>query len=99
MGGMFLIAHYQIKGLSMNKNIDIFWSELINNEDYKLQIIDIGAAEMEDVTPSYQKFIDLNIANIIGFEPNENECKMLNQNSKIKDSNFSKNFIELLSSH
>ena len=65
----------------MNKNLDIFWRELINDEDYKLQIIDIGAAEMDGVTPSYQKFIDLNIANIIGFEPNENACKVLNQNS------------------
>ena len=30
----------------MKKNLDIFWRELINDEDYKLQIIDIGAAEM-----------------------------------------------------
>ena len=77
----------------MNKNIDVFWRELINNEEYKLQIIDIGAAEMEGVTPSYQKFIDLNIANIIGFEPNENACKALNQNSKNKDSMYLPYFI------
>ena len=96
MGGMFLIAHYQIEGSSMNKNIDIFWRELINNEEYKLQIIDIGAAEMKDITPSYQKFIDLNIADIIGFEPNENACKALNQIDKNNNSNFPKRYMDLL---
>tara|TARA_B100000795_G_scaffold268217_1_gene254744 strand:+ start:917 stop:1774 length:858 start_codon:yes stop_codon:yes gene_type:complete len=58
-------------------SIKKFWNELID-ENYKIRVIDIGAAEGEDYSPSYQPLIDLDIANIIGFEPNKEACEVLN---------------------
>jgi FkbM family methyltransferase len=62
-------------------SIKKFWNELID-EDYKIKVIDIGAAEGEDYSPSYQPLIDLEIANIIGFEPNKEACEVLNSRAK-----------------
>jgi FkbM family methyltransferase len=62
-----------------------FWIELIGSDKYKLKIIDIGAADMNDgVPPSYQKLIELGIAKIIGFEPNKEACKDLNNKKEIE---------------
>ena len=55
-----------------------FWRELID-DDYKVKIIDIGAAEGEGYSPSYQKLLDLGLASIVGFEPNKESCAYLNQ--------------------
>jgi len=55
-----------------------FWRELID-DDYKVKIIDIGAAEGEGYSPSYQKLLDLGLASIVGFEPNKESCASLNQ--------------------
>jgi len=60
-----------------------FWKELINDDEFIIKIIDIGAADMKDgFPPSYQKLIDLEMAEIVGFEPNKQACKELNQNNK-----------------
>ena len=60
-----------------------FWRELIGDDHYKLIIVDIGAADMADgIPPSYQKLIDLEIAKIIGFEPNQDACDDLNKRSE-----------------
>ena len=60
-----------------------FWKDLIDDDNYKVNIIDIGAAEMEGVIPSYKKLIDLEISEIIGFEPNEEACLALNKKNEI----------------
>ena len=59
-----------------------FWKELAEDSNYKVKIIDIGAAEMQDVLPSYQKLIELGVADIIGFEPNSEACEALNKKSE-----------------
>ena len=59
-----------------------FWKELIEDDNYKLKIIDIGAADIEGVSPSYQILIDLGMTDIIGFEPNQEACKVLNKKNE-----------------
>lgn len=59
-----------------------FWEELIEDDNYKLKIIDIGAADMEGVSPSYKILIDLGITDIIGFEPNQEACETLNKKNE-----------------
>ena len=60
-----------------------FWKELIGDKNYKIKIIDIGAAEMEGYTPSYKILMDLGIADIIGFEANQEACEALNKKNEI----------------
>ena len=61
---------------------EIFWEELIESNEFKLKIIDIGAADMKDgLQPSYQKLIDLEMAEIIGFVPNQDACNDLNKSN------------------
>ena len=60
-----------------------FWKELIEDEDYKIKIIDIGAAEMEGYSPSYKILMDLGIADIIGFEANQEACEALNKKNEV----------------
>jgi len=69
-----------------------FWKNLIKDDNYKVKIIDIGAAEMEGVIPSYKKLIDLGISDIIGFEPNQEACLALNKKNEI-DSRYLPYFI------
>ena len=60
-----------------------FWKELIGDENYKIKIIDIGAADMEGYSPSYKILMDLGIADIIGFEANQEACEALNKKNEI----------------
>ena len=46
-------------------------------EDVRINIVDIGAALIE--MPPYQPLVDAGRGNIIGFEPNVEECGRLNQ--------------------
>ena len=61
---------------TVNRN---FWKELTEDDKYKLKIIDIGAADMKGVSPSYKILMDLGITDIIGFEPNQEACEALNK--------------------
>ena len=70
------------KGLKMATVEENFWRELTEDENYKIKIIDIGAADMEGVSPSYKILIDLGITDIIGFEPNHEACKALNKKNE-----------------
>jgi FkbM family methyltransferase len=54
-----------------------FWKELVD-DNFKVDIIDIGAAEGDEI-PSYKPIMDLGIADLIGFEPNEEACQKLNK--------------------
>ena len=60
-----------------------FWKELIGDKNYKIKIIDIGAADMEGYSPSYKILMDLGIADIIGFEANQEACEALNKKNEI----------------
>ena len=60
-----------------------FWKELIGDENYKIKVIDIGAADMEGYSPSYKILMDLGIAEIIGFEANQEACEALNKKNEI----------------
>ena len=60
-----------------------FWKELIGDKNYKVKIIDIGAADMEGYTPNYKILMDLGIAEIIGFEANQEACEALNKKNEI----------------
>lgn len=46
-------------------------------EDFQITILDIGAAYVEE--PEYQSLVDAGRARIIGFEPNLEECDLLNR--------------------
>lgn len=59
-----------------------FWKELIGDKNYKIKIIDIGAAEMEGYAPNYKILMDLGIADIIGFEANQEACEALNKKNE-----------------
>ena len=56
-----------------------FWKELTEDDNYKIKIIDIGAADMKGVSASYKILMDLGITDIIGFEPNQEACEALNK--------------------
>ena len=58
-----------------------FWRELID-DNYIIKIIDVGAADGEDYTASYQKLLDLGIASVVGFEPNKEACEALNKKNE-----------------
>ena len=60
-----------------------FWKELIGDKNYKIKIIDIGAADMEGYSPSYKILMDLGIADIIGFEANQEACEALNKKNEV----------------
>ena len=70
-----------------------FWTELIADEEYKIKIIDIGAAEMEGVSPSYKKLMDIGIAEIVGFEPDKDACNALNANKNNENEKYFPYFI------
>ena len=49
----------------------------------KIKAIDIGAADSGD-RHTLQNLFDQNAVDLIGFEPNEEECERLNKTSKFK---------------
>jgi FkbM family methyltransferase len=59
-----------------NQSSHISLVELINI-DSLVNIVDLGALMYENNPPNYQVLLDLGLAHIIGFEPNEKECLKL----------------------
>lgn len=58
----------------------------------EIKIVDVGASDIGG-TQSYQKIIDDGFASLIGFEPNKQACKELNDNNKNSKCKFLPYFI------
>ena len=69
--------------MKQEKNIKekLFLSKILNTFS-SIKIVDVGALMYDDIVPNYQPLIDSNIAEVIGFEPNEKELLKLKENFK-----------------